>query len=138
MVTPCGLIFPLFHSLTSDNDDVDDNYYKEDDDDEVNDDVCIFSCSKQGPGLKSAGLKRKCSSVAPGILLVMVPSVANKQDKLCIVDSELASKGQFLNATLPFDFLLFFSETLNAVYPSNMASFDLKLWENAFQTIPDI
>ena len=25
-----------------------------------------------------------------------------------------------------------------AVYPSNMAPFGLKLWENAFQTIPDI
>ena len=25
-----------------------------------------------------------------------------------------------------------------AVYPSNMAPFGLKLWENAFQTIPNI
>ena len=25
-----------------------------------------------------------------------------------------------------------------AVYPSNMAPVDVKLWENAFQTIPDI
>ena len=38
----------------------------------------------------------------------------------------------------PQIFNAFFSKLSTVVYPSNMTSFRLKLWENAFQTIPNV